>query len=81
MFGKQSDNNQAGAVSDWGSTKSRHQISSTTLPAKFHLKYKYKYKSNTNTNTNTNTNMTPYQIRVTLLCHGVTKILTPHRMH
>ena len=25
--------------------------------------------------------MTPYQIRVTLLCHGVTKILTPHRMH
>ena len=24
---------------------------------------------------------TPYQIRVTLLCHGVPKILTPHRMH
>ena len=25
--------------------------------------------------------MTPYQIRVTLLCHGVPEILMPHRMH
>ena len=25
-------------------------------------------------------NMTPYQVRVTLLCHGVTEILTRHGM-
>ena len=30
--------------------------------------------------TDTKFTMTPNQIRVTLLCHGVTKILTLHRM-